>query len=161
MDPITVPVGDCRCPGTPHEQDEVYLAAELGLTAGLAVEAAMNDSKPEDQNVAVSLALIHHNIVGWSFLDEKGPVPFRRPDGKPDVAAIERLLPYARGGEAVANKAAGLYIDSFLVPLAARVSARSQTSRTNGTTRPLLASRKPSQRKRGGSSSRAGSAGTQ
>ena len=152
MEPVTVPVGDCRCPGTPHEQDEVYLAAELGLTAGLAVEAAMSSNEGDAQTIAVSLALINHNIVGWTFTDETGPVPV-------NPGTIQTWLPYAKGGEAVANKAAGLYLDSFLGPLAQRLAGHSQQSRTNGKTRPILASRNPSQKKRGGSSSQPASAG--
>lgn len=150
MEPVTVPVGDCRCPGTPHEQDEVYLAPELGLTAGLAVEAAMSSNEGDAQTIAVSLALINHNIVGWTFTSETGPVPVT-------PQTVQTWLPYAKGGEAVANKAAGLYLDSFLGPLAQRLSSRS--SRTNGQTRPILASHKPSRRKRAGSSSEPGSAG--
>ena len=149
-EPVPVPVGDCRCPETPHDEDIVYLAPELGLAAGLAVEAAMAGNEGEGQTVAVSLALVNHNIVGWTFIDEAGTVAIT-------PANIARLLPYARGGEAVANRAAGLYLDSFLGPLARRLD--SQRSRTNGQTRPILASRNPSRRKRSGSSSPADSAG--
>lgn len=153
-EPIPVPVGDCRCPGAPHEEDTVFLAPELGLAAGLAVEAAMAETSGAAQTVAVSLALINNNIVDWTFIGSDGqPVPI-------NPVTIQTQLPYARGGEAVANKAAGLYLDSFITPLAERVRTHSPRSLTNGQTRPILTSRQPSRRKRGGSSSRAGSAGT-
>lgn len=150
MENIEVPVGECRCPGSPHEQDMVYLAPELGLTAGLAVEAAMASSDGEGQTIAVSLALINHNIVEWTFTDEAGVVAIT-------PANIQRLLPYAKGGEAVANRAAGLYLNSFFAPLQARLGL--PPSRTNGQTRPILQSHRPSRRKRSASSSPDGSAG--
>jgi hypothetical protein len=155
MEPVEVPVGACRCPGTPHEEDVVYLAPELGFEAGLAVEAAMSSSTDQtEQTLAVALALVRRNVLGWTFVDEEGkPEPVNNQN-------IERLLPYARGGEAVANKAAGLYLKAVLDPLERRArGTSSRSSLTNGQTRPILSSHKPSQRKRSPRSSRAGSAG--
>jgi hypothetical protein len=142
-DPINVPV-PCTCPQAHEDGDVVYLAPVLGLRGGLAVEAAMSDPNP---TLAVSLALIQHNVLDWSKTDEKGdPVPITD-------ANLEALLPWAKGGEIVANRAAGLYLEDAFAPLANRLADSSRPSRTNGQTRPLLASRKPSRRKPSGSSS--------
>lgn len=153
-EPIEVPVGACRCEGTPHSEDIVYLAPELSMSGGLAVEAAMSSATTaEGQTLAVSLALVHHNIVGWTFVDGNGlSVPVT-------PGNVDRLLPYARGGELVANKAAGLYLEDAVAPLAQRLRPRSQPSRTNGQTRPILASHAPSRRRRSASSSPAASGG--
>lgn len=153
-EPIEVSV-PCNCPDSPHDADTVYLAPALGMAAGLAVEAAMTSSTSEEaQTFAVSLALVRHNILGWTFVDENGiPVPV-------NAHNIDLMLPYARGGEEVANRAARLYTDDAFGPLARRVRGPSQKSRTNGQTRPILASHAKPRRKSSGSSSRAGSAGT-
>lgn len=146
-DPINVPV-PCTCPQVHEDGDVVYLAPHLGLRGGLAVEAAMTEP---DATVAVSMALIEHNVLGWSKTDERGdPIPVTS-------ASIEEHLPWARGGEIVANKAAGLYLEDAFAPFQKRRDELLQSSRTNGQTRPLLTSR--SRPKRKPSSSRGGSAG--
>lgn len=152
-EPVEVSV-PCNCEGSPHEADTVYLAAQLGLEGGLAVEAAMSSAETqEQQTVAVSLALVRNNILGWTFVDAQGqPIPVT-------PSAINRMLPYARGGEEVANRAAGLYLEDAFGPLAQRVRVQSRVSRTNGKTRPILAGHEKPRRKPSAPSSRRASAG--
>lgn len=148
-DPINVPV-PCTCPQVHEDGDVVYLNPILGLKGGIAVEAAMS---ADDPTVAVSLALIEHNVIGWTKTDVRG-------EPEPVTAAnIEALLPWAKGGEIVANRAAGLYLDDAFAPFQKRRDELLRTSRTNGQTRPLLASHKSSRPKRSRSSSPAGSDG--
>jgi hypothetical protein len=142
-DPISVPV-PCTCPQEHEGGDVVYLAPQLGLRGGLAVESAMTEPDP---TMAVAWALITNNVVGWTKTDANG-------DTEPITdATLDALLPYAKGGEIVSNRAASLYLEDAFGPLALRRKGSLPPSRTNGQTRPLLASRKPSRRKRSESSS--------
>jgi hypothetical protein len=156
MEPVPVPVPHCPCPGTPHPDGHtVHLRPKLGLEGGLAVEAAMAaHSNVDTQTLAVTLALVRHNVVAWDFTDAKGSVMPITPE------SIEELLPYAEGGELVANKAAGLYLDSVYGPLRARLSTRLPKSPLNGQTPPTAGSAKRSQKRRSASSSQRASAGT-
>lgn len=147
-EPIEVPV-PCNCEPAHEDGDTVYLSPVLGLRGGLAVEAAMTEPDP---TIAVSMALITNNVLGWTKTAGDEPIPVTE-------ANLEALLPWAKGGEIVANRAAGLYLDDAFAPLEMRRLASLRPSRTNGQTRPLLASRKPSRRKPSGSSSPAASAG--
>lgn len=164
-DPIAVPIGVCPCLGTPHgDGDIVYLRPKLGLEGGLAVEAAMaSGTTQSEQTVAVSMALIQWNITGWTFTgepDKKGePTPVPVPPAPIQMDVLDALLPYAEGGEKIANKAAELYLEAVYGPLAARVSARSPSLPHNGATPPILAGHLPSRRKRSGSSSPRASVG--
>jgi hypothetical protein len=115
------------------------------LTGGLAVEAAMTE---KNATLAVSLALIHHNIVDWTFVDAQGkPEPV-------NSDTIETLLPYAKGGEKVANKAASLYLQDAIGPLGDRVD---EAIKANN--RPILAGHRQRRPKKSGSSSPAASDG--
>lgn len=142
-DPISVPV-PCTCPQVHEDGDVVYLAPQLGLKGGLAIESAMTEADP---TMAVAWALITNNVLGWTKTNAAGDI-------EPITdATLDALLPYAKGGELVSNRAASLYLDDAFGPLALRRKGSSPPSRTNGSTRPLLASRKPSRRKRSASSS--------
>ena len=55
-------LGECRCPGQPHDEDFMDLRAEL---SGLDL-ATMEESGPVDR-----MKLL---IVGWNLRDEKGEV---------------------------------------------------------------------------------------
>lgn len=148
-DPINVPV-PCTCPQAHEDGDVVYLAPKLGLRGGLAVESAMTEPDP---TMAVAWALITNNVVGWTKTDANGdPEPITEEN-------LDALLPYAQGGEIVSNRAASLYLEDAFGPFEQRRKDSLQRSRTSGQTRPLLASHKPSRRKRSGSSSEPASDG--
>jgi hypothetical protein len=152
---VPVPIPHCPCPvETPHDGHTVFLRPKLGMEGGLAVEAVIaSDLDADAQTVAVTLAMVRHNVVGWDFTDAEGKaVPI-------NPATIEEYLPYAEGGELVANKAAGMYLEAVYGPLRARLSKRSPTPPLNGSTLQTAGSANRSQRRRSASSSRRASAG--
>lgn len=150
---VTVHVGECRCPGTPHTSgDEVYLVSEPSMTMGLRANGAIAkaDGDPALLEVLLGRVFIEDGIDGWTFVDEDGDEYGVTPDN------IERLLPWSRGGQLVAEKANDLYGEAILAPLVRRSLSTSQPGPTNGSTsatRPSRSVRRASSR----SSSRASS----
>ena len=118
-----VDVGACRCPGTPHEVDTVWLKPELDVPLAIAANAAIRPilamftageiTQPEanaDVESALSGIYLRHAIDSWTFVDERGlPVPIRPSNTK-------RLLPYGNGGEAVVEAADDLYAERISAP---------------------------------------------
>jgi hypothetical protein len=125
-DPVRVPVGPCRCPGTPHGGgDWVDLAPRLSATAGAAAMAAMRSAEfnAADVEAALARAFLRHNITAWSFTGEPGE------DGRREAvpvtnAAIDELLDWASAHE-VAEKCDELYADDLMRPLLSRLAASS------------------------------------
>jgi hypothetical protein len=127
MHPVSVPVGECRCIGTPHAQgDEVFLKPELDVPMAMAAHAAMNmesltkrvrsgelsmtQANAETQYALTSVYL-RFAITGWTFVDAKGnPEPITQ-------ANITRLLPWGKGGAEVAERADTLYSEPLFAPL--------------------------------------------
>ena len=114
MTDVRVPVGACRCPGSPHpDGDWVELMAHPSIDIGSAIYAAVaavgND--PVLLQVEMTRAYLRFGIVAWSFTDERGDaIPIRSRAGDfGDV--INRLLPFTDGGYDVANAADSLYRD--------------------------------------------------
>ena len=150
---VTVHVGDCRCSGSPHASgDEVYLAPEPSLTMGLRANGAI--AKADNDAALLELLLgrvfIEEGIVGWTFVDEEGDEYGVTPDN------IERLLPWSKGGQLVAEQANDLYGEAILAPLVKRSLSTSGLGPTNGSTshiRPSRSERRASSK----SSSRASS----
>lgn len=56
-------LGECRCPGTPHDEDFIDLRSEL---SGMDL-ATMEGSEPVDRMKIL--------IVGWNLRDDQGEVP--------------------------------------------------------------------------------------
>lgn len=107
-----VPVGACRCPGTPHaDGDVVYLAPKLSLSGGLAASAAISISDgPTAVYQNIALALIDHGVADWTFQDDKGnKLPI-------SPATIRGSLPWTEGGSEVANAAIEQYGESVMAP---------------------------------------------
>lgn len=157
MHPVTVPVGPCRCIGgadAPRhpDGDEIYLAPEPSLTMGLRANGAIAkaDNDPAMLEILLGRVFIEDGITGWTFVDEDGD-PFGV-----TPANIERLLPWNRGGSAVAEKANDLYGEAILAPLAKRSLNMSKPGPTNGSTSPIRPSRS-SRRSSSKSSSRTSS----
>lgn len=143
VQPVVVPVGACRCTGTPHDPagDEVYLAPEASLSLGLAASGAMAEGDTSELAVLLGRAFLRHGIVGWTFTAEDGSAIPVTP------ANIERLLPWARGGSAVAERADELYGAAILAPLLARStnsSRRGPTAVSTSAIRPSRAQRRNS-----------------
>lgn len=150
--PAEINVGDCRCPGSPHAFDTVTLAAEPSLTMGLRANGAI--AKANDDPALLELYLgrvfIEEGIISWTFVDEEGDAYGITPDN------IERLLPWSKGGQLVAEKANDLYGEAILVPLVRQSMTTSKPGSTNGSTSPTRTSRS-SRRSSSKSSSRASS----
>lgn len=116
--PVPVPVGACRCPGTPHgDGDIVYLAPLLSAVGGMAAQGAISDAGTDSVLLQELLWRIYrdHGIVGWNLVDDDGPLPLTA-DNK--TAA----LPYGHGGQLVADKADDLYSEDVLRPFLARLA---------------------------------------
>ena len=120
---VAVEMGECRCPGTPHDHDTVYLRSELGPEGGYAALRAIRAAQTDDDVLPEMLgrAYARFGIVDWTFEDADGPVPCT-------AANIERLswdviYPIAERGDE-------LYAQSLLRPLVARASASSRNGHT-------------------------------
>lgn len=122
---VSVPVGACRCPGTPHEQDEVLLAPKLTIPMGTAAMAVINTTVGKIPNMQAAMTEIFFGpppagaIVGWSFVNEK-----LEPE---EITSenIERLIPWTEGGAEVAREIDDLYSGDIFRPLAQRRSKAS------------------------------------
>ena len=162
MTEVLVPVGACRCPGTPHtDGDWVELRPSPTIDIGSAIYAAVANvgDDPVQLQVEMTRAFLRFGIVAWSFTDERGdPVPIR-PRSTDFGDVISRLLPFSDGGFLVADRADELYSEEVLRPLMTRLSLmRSQGGQTVGSTSPTPRSL-PTPAKRSGPSSPAGMAG--
>jgi hypothetical protein len=131
---VAVDLAECRCAGTPHDHDTVWLRSELGPDGGYAVMRAMRNGGTDNEELPELLgrAYARHGIVDWTFLDDEGEKVPVTPD------TIERLswaviYPIAERGD-------GLYAESLLAPFVARQSASS----SNGHTAPSTSARKRS-----------------
>lgn len=146
---VDVNVRECRCPGTPAphpDGDIVTLVPKLTLPMAAALKArTMSDNTGGDESIAaVQFSLVsgylraapYGAIASWSFLEEgpevKGTIPMVP---VPITAeAIERLIPWANGGEEVAEMADRLYGGDFLAPFLRRISSSLKTGQTAGST---------------------------
>lgn len=129
---IPVPVAvACRCPGTPHDGDSVYLRPKLSLRGGIVAQQVVMTADPDVGIVTAGLldAFLRHEVVAWTYVDDKGEALPVTQDN------IERLLlsdfTYATP---IADAAAELYTDSVINPLRVAVSRSSQPSHANGST---------------------------
>ena len=148
---IPVLVGECLCPGTPHEDgDSVYLRAKLGLAAGttlqrLIIEANQNRADNAELTGKLAEAYLLLGVSRWNLVDDKGqPVPVN-----PDTIRQHLLDDFARS-VSVADMADDLYMGPVLSPLVQKALASSSTTTTNGSTSATVAgrskARKPSKR---------------
>ena len=134
--PVEVNVGACRCPGTPHALDTVWLKPELDVPLAIAANAAIRaieigELSIGEANSEVQYALtgvyLRHSIIRWNLVDEKGePVPITSSN-------ITRLLAWGKGGGEVAEAADGLYSEALFAPLVEAVAKaeREQTASLN------------------------------
>ena len=129
--PVEVHVGACRCPGTPHALDTVWLKPELDVPLAIAANAAIDAPELARRFQAGELSLaeansetqyaltgvyLRHSIQRWTFVDEKGDGILVTP------ANITRLLPWGNGGGEVAEMADSLYSGPLFAPLAEAVA---------------------------------------
>lgn len=147
-DHVVVPIGPCGCEGTPHDEDEVYLARHLSMTGGMAAQAAISESEGDAIRLQELLARIWigHGIVGWNLVDADGdPLPV-------NAANVSDRLPYGKGGMAVAERADDLYAEDILAPLRARLKRASQLGSIDAGPQPTSRSAGSTKRRRSPSS---------
>lgn len=124
---VPVEVGPCRCAGSPHDQDVVYLHPEATADLGMAFEAAVfgfNDGQAAQASVAVGRAFISYGVADWTFVDDAGNAIAVTP------ANVLRALPWDKGGKTVYDKAAELYYGATMRPLVERARTYSQRTST-------------------------------
>lgn len=126
---VAVEVGPCRCSGSPHDPDIVYLHGEATPEIGLAAYGAIAAAEGvEDQRVRLGMAYLVHGVADWTFVDDGGsPIPVT-----PDT--IRRALPWGRGGREVAEKANELYSDEVVRPLVERAQRSSRVTSITAST---------------------------
>lgn len=130
---VTVPLGPCACPSTPHAGgDEVYLLPRLTFDGGAAGEAAIMASlaagdSTGDIERGLGKVYIRYQVAGWNLVDDAGKVV---------PNATERLLADWTLARPVAEAADGLYSKVLLAPLVASVSTSSQGGPTAPSTSP-------------------------
>lgn len=148
---VPVRVGDCACPGTPHDEgDLVYLDPVLSLEGGAAaeVDVQMVQELPERRRTSALIArwavtYVAYGAVGWNWteMDAKEkhvPRPF-------DVEVL--LADYSKS-RLVAEKANELYSEAVTGPLVERAmeSRRSPDGQTETPVSISRASRKTPKR---------------
>ena len=139
-DPVEVNVGECRCPGTPHPFDLVYLRPKMGYTGGAVLQGEMSEylSTPVAErggwvklNARLKALYLEEGIVGWNLVDEDGPLAVNvgniRERFLEDFAAADQVT-------VIADKADGLYYEAVLAPLVARLLESSQPTPTSEST---------------------------
>jgi hypothetical protein len=135
--PDLVPVRfrDCSCPGTPHPDGDIAeLRPYLDYPGGAEALAAITTTDEEGNSSLLPVnewppligpVFIRRGVVAWNVEDEDGPV-------EPTREALESL----RWEDAyeLADRADDLYGGQVLAPLVKRMSMRSRTGPTNGST---------------------------
>lgn len=156
---VSVRVGDCACPDSPHaDGDVVYVLPQLGLEGGAAAEFDLLSTSdlPEERRTIALLAkwtvtFVRYGAVAWNRerLDADGrrePMPFD----------VEALVADYSTSRLIAEKANELYSEAVMRPLfeaarnnnpspnrAQRRSRRGQTG--SSTSRPRVSTPKPSE----------------
>lgn len=144
-EPVAVRVRDCACPGTPHtdEGDVIYLRPTIGLDGGLAAEAAygeaiqsgireLPDGSDEERATLAAERLrllwlpifVRYGALDWNLWDEDGPIRFD----------VQKVLDDYALAQPVADKAADLYYEAVMLPLARRQLVLSAIGQINGST---------------------------
>lgn len=127
-DPVVVA---CHCPGTPHDNDEFFLADELPIEAGIAAAAALASSEGGNAAAVLIGALLRNGaIVGWNLVDDNG-------DSLPvNPLNISRRVTWLKGGVELSNAALARYVTAdSLAPFGLSSSAsRNGTSSRGGRT---------------------------
>ena len=108
--PVEVPIGECLCPGSPHDEDVALLRPRLLPGDAIAALAAFNPSHDSATiQRDLGMALLRGGLVGWNIVDESGPIPITAiDDGSLDWD--ETLRP-------IAEQANDLYTESLMRPL--------------------------------------------
>lgn len=128
--PVTVPIGPCECPGSPHDQDEVYLRPRIGYEAGVDAAMAMQTAFAEqmDSNQLARRIVpvyVRGGAIGWNLLDADGsPLPF---DPEIILSDWETAL-------LVGDKADDIYSEAVIRPLVQSTPGSSPSTPTTSST---------------------------
>lgn len=130
-----VELGECRCAGTPHDHDTVWLRAELGPDAGfaanVAVDRLLSDARASGRTEIANaefkepLGRIYaqYGIADWTFLDDDGePVPVTQEN----IARLSWAVVFP-----IAERGDVLYGPALLAPLVAQASKSSRNGATS------------------------------
>jgi hypothetical protein len=85
---VAVDIGECRCPGTPHDSDTVWLRGKPDLAMGLAFRQALRESgrRTGDLQATIGDIYLRYGVVAWTITGED-----RKPLPVSHAAVIERL----------------------------------------------------------------------
>ena len=134
-EPVRVPLGECQCPGSPHQEDEAFLRPRLTAAAGIEATSIISNAGGKGPGVvgrALGMGYLVDGLLSWNILDDDSePIPATEEmleSGRLDWE--DTLLP-------IADAASDQYSDSVINPLAARVEAAkaASTSSRNGRTK--------------------------
>jgi hypothetical protein len=123
---VPVELETCRCPGSPHDHDTVWLYPKLPADGGIAAMNAWQNGAPNSETMIGILGRIwvQFGVARWNFVDENGaPLP---------VTTRSKALLDWDAVRPIADKADDLYSGDFLRPL---VASRSPSSRNGHTGR--------------------------
>ena len=133
---VPVPVGACRCVGTPHpDGDVVWLSPHLSLRGGFVAERTMIALSGLKDRTELEAGLVEvyvrYGIADWNLVDPDGdPIPVTE-----DTIRSEILSDFGRA-RPIADAADELYTSAILDPLVARLSKSSRAGQTSGSTSP-------------------------
>ena len=128
---VPVPIGPCRCSGTPHEGgDVVYLRPKLGLGRAMAVINGAAGDFGDEEAVAFALTAGYprYGIADWNLTNG---------DGKKQPIDGEHLLRFTNEDPRamqVAIRGNELYSEEVTGPLVALAQTSSPATSTNGST---------------------------
>lgn len=135
---VPVDLEGCRCPGSPHSHDIVYLFPEFPADGGIAAMNAWQFGAPNAETMTGILGRLYvqFGVAKWNFVDEKGdPVP---------VNVRNKALLNWDAVRPIAEKADELYGAKLLRPLVASRSPSSPNGHTGrSTSRKTASSARP------------------
>ncbi len=120
--PIEVNIGECACPGHPHEDgDIVWMRAKPNMDMGLAAQVGLRQSGNYrgDTEGALLAVLVRYGVAAWNCRDAEGPI-------RVTTDAVVERLGWGDGAIKVAAKARELYWDTVLAPLVPAKSEQPQ-----------------------------------
>ena len=139
---VRVPLGPCTCPGTPHEQDEVYLRPKLGMARALAIIKELTAGDMAVAEMQLVLGYSRFGIAEWNLSNGTG---------KPMPVDAEHLAAFSDSDPRailVAVKGDELYAGEVTAPLLTMAAVSSTSSSETGETSQTSGTRRRPSRKR-------------
>lgn len=139
---VRVPLGPCTCPGTPHEQDEVFLRPKLGMARALAIikELPVDDMAVTEMQLILGYA--RFGIAAWNLSNGTGqPMPV-------DTEHLERFVNEDSRVILVSSRGDQLYAGEVTAPLLTMAAVSSTSSPATDGTSPTSGTKRSPSRKR-------------